>query len=96
MSDKVFQPVGYEDLTVSTTAVGFTAATRGQADYAHVTVETAAVRLRVSGTPTSTSGRALEVGDSVELFGKGDVADALFISRDGVSATLRCHFGVTK
>lgn len=90
------QHSGYEDLTVSTTAVGFTSATRSNADRATVFIQGAPVRFRLSGTPTSSSGDTLEVGARLELESAEEVQRILFISRDGASATLRCHFGVGK
>ena len=84
----------YENLAVSTTAVGFTAATRGTANTASILVEGAPVRFRVSGTPTASSGDTLEVGDRLELESRDEVQNVTFISRDGSSATLRCHFGL--
>lgn len=83
----------YEDLTVSTTAVGFTAATFAGATKATVYVEGAPVRFRITGTPTATSGDTLEIGARVELESADEVNRIKFISRDGASATLRCHFG---
>ncbi len=84
----------YEDLSVSTTAVGFTAATRGEASTASVLVEGAPVRFRLSGTPTATVGDTLEVGDRLLLESRSEVQGITFISRDGSAATLRCSFGI--
>ena len=83
----------YEDLAVSTTAVGFTVATFARASKATVLVQGAPVRFRFSGTPTATAGDTLEIGDRLELESADEVSRVLFISRDGASATLRCHFG---
>lgn len=83
----------YEDLSVSTTAVGFTAATRGTAGRATVLVEGAPVRFRITGTPTASVGDTLEIGDRMELESADEVSRITFISRDGATATLRCHFG---
>ncbi len=86
----------YESLTVSSTAVSFTAATIPQlADYALVTVESGAVRFRLDGTaPTATVGHELEDGDVLELNQRHELVNAKFIRRDGTDATLRCSFGV--
>ena len=85
----------YEDLSVAGTAVGFTAATLANAaSYAMVLVENAAVRFTLHGTvPTASSGDMLNVGDRLILEGAAQVSEAKFISRDGGTATLRCHFG---
>ena len=84
----------YEDLSVAGTSVGFTAATYGAASIAQVLVQGAPVRFRLDGTaPTATVGDTLEIGDRLELETQDEVQKARFISRDGASATLRCHFG---
>lgn len=88
--------IGYEDLSVSTTAVGFTASTSLNADYVMVLVSGAPVRFRLDGTaPTASVGDTLEQTDRIELFGTtAEISRAKFISRDGGTATLRCHYGV--
>lgn len=84
----------FEALSVSTTATGFTAGTRGDRYFAVVTVEDAAVRFRLDGTaPTASVGHELEIGDELRLFNPKDVANAQFISRDGGTATLMSSFG---
>ena len=84
----------FEPLTVSTVAVGFTAATRGDRTHAHVVVETAAVRYRTDGTaPTASVGTVLEPGDVLELDSTHDLVNIQFIRRDGADATLNSHFG---
>lgn len=83
----------YEDLTVSGTAVGGTAATYSNANYATILVESASVRFKF-GTPTATSGDVLNPGDRIVLESQDEVSRIKFISKDGSSATLRCHYGV--
>ena len=85
----------YEDLTVGSTAVGFTAATYGNdGDYASVYVESGPIRFRVdAGTPTASVGDTLEQGDRIILTSRQEVVGFRAIRRDGVSATLRCSFG---
>lgn len=84
----------FEALSVSTAAVGFTAATVGNRAHAHVLVEDAAVRYRTDGTdPTASVGTPLEVGDQLKLNNARDIANIRFIRRDGVDATLNSHFG---
>jgi hypothetical protein len=85
----------FEALTVSTAAVGFTAATRGSdRPHVHVFVEGGAVRYRTDGTdPTASVGTPLEVGAQLKLNSAHDLANVRFIRRDGVDATLNSHFG---
>lgn len=84
----------YEDLTVSTVAVGGTAATYLSANYAFISCESAVVRFAVSAVPTATSGIQLFPGDTLVLENADEVAKIKFISRDGASATLRINYGV--
>ena len=84
----------YEDLTVGSTAVGFTAATYAGADYASIYVEGGPVRFRLdAGTPTASVGDTLEQGDRLTLDSEEEVKRFRAIRRDGVSATLRVNFG---
>lgn len=95
MSDVQF--FAYEDLSVTTTATGGTAATYLGADYAHVVVEGAPVRFRLdAGTPTSSVGTKLNVGDAIELQGADEVKRFKAISGDGATATLRVQYGVRR
>ena len=93
------QPLGpdfdaFESVTVSTSSVGLTAATFGDAQYALITVETAAVRFRLDGTaPTATVGHVREVGEGLELDRNTQLEDIRFIRRDGADATLRVSYG---
>lgn len=91
------QFMAYESLAVSTTAVGFTAATYSGADFAHVQVEGAPVRVRLDNTaPTSAVGTRLEPGDIIKLESREEVVRFKAISADGVAATLNAQFGVQK
>lgn len=90
------QPIGYEDLSISTTATGFTSATYSGADHAMVLVEDGSVRFRMSGTPTATVGDLLRAGDRIELNGASELAGVKFISKDGNTVTLRCSYGKSR
>ena len=87
-----------ESITVSTTAVGFTAGTYdpgtgGVATGVVVTVETAAIRYWTSGTaPTATTGHVLEPGDVLELDRSEDIKNFKAIRRDGIDATIRVSY----
>ena len=77
----------FEALTVSTVAVGFTAATIGSdRPHAHVIVEGNAVRYRIDGTdPTTTVGTVLEPGDELILDSTHDLVNIRFIRRDALT-----------
>lgn len=84
----------FEVLSVGTSSTGFTAATYGSSDHAHVTVEGTAVRFRMDGSaPTSTTGSKLEVGDVLILQNKDEVSRIRFISATGSTASLHTNFG---
>ena len=85
----------FENLTVSTTGLALTAATYGQADYAHVYVDVADVRLRLDATvPTASVGIPLTVGDEVLLESRDEVVRARFIRDGGTDAILQVSYGV--
>ena len=84
----------YEDLSVGTSSIGFTATTFLGADYAQGRVEVGAIRFRLdAGTATASVGDTLEVGDRFTLESREEVARFRAIRRDGVSATVRVNFG---
>lgn len=90
----------FEQISVSTTSVGFTAGTvspdaslGGRAIAAHVQVEGAAIRYRVDDSdPSATVGTFAEPGDDFWVWGQRDVDNIEFIRRDGVDATLNVHY----
>ena len=83
-----------EALTVSSTSVGFTAATYSNADYAHVYCTIADVRVRLDGgAPTASNGIEMRPGDELILESKDEVSRARFIRDGGTDSTLISHFG---
>ena len=87
--------VGYEALAVSTTSIGFTAATVTRlARAALITIEGAHVRYRGDPTaPTGTSGMPLLAGKTYALYGEGTIIQARFILLgQGVGATVHGAF----
>ena len=87
-------PVGKDQLTVSSTAVGLTTAnipTLGQMALCYV--EGAQIRLGDSdNVPTSTDGPIYQAGDTVVLMGKGNIGKARFIRDGSTDATLNTRF----
>ena len=82
----------YEDLTVSSTALGLTK-NDNNFDRVVITVETDAVRYKLTGdVPTATSGILLAVGGAIELDSFREIKDFRVI-RVTNDATLRVHYG---
>jgi hypothetical protein len=86
--------VGYENLTVSTDAVKFTASTvTNRAMSGIITVESANVRWRADGTsPSSTVGSLLKDGESLILRGEGILKNIEFIRTASTDATVHGSF----
>lgn len=86
--------IAYEALTVSTTALGPTAATvTPRVRSALFYIKGAAVRWRADGTaPTATAGAPIEDGGNLPLVGEGTIRNIQFIRRDGVNATVHCVY----
>ena len=83
---------GYQDLTVSNTAVGLTVPSTPVARCAIITVETDQVRFTVdTTTPTSSKGHLLNAGDLLELGNTEMLTNARFI-RVTTDATLRISY----
>lgn len=85
----------FEALTVSSSSVGLTSGTYGGADYAHVYIDVADVRMRLdAGTASATNGIPLTVGDEVYLESAEEVQRARFIRDGSTDATLQVNYGV--
>jgi hypothetical protein len=89
-------PFAYEDITVSSTAIGATAATinsaTGKAAYALFTTETNPLRYTVDGTtPTATLGHLVSAGQQIEVCGFVAVSQLRMI-RTGSDATVRATY----
>ena len=80
-----------ESLTVSTSAVGLAAIPSG-ATLAWVTVDTSPIRYWNNGTPTSTVGHKMEVGDGFWLLGSLASFRAIRDSSAGADAVLRVSY----
>ena len=105
MGQLIMNPIGgrdltafaYEDITVSSTALGFTTATiapttYGPAHRAFVTVETDQIRWTCDGTtPTSVKGHLAEVGDYIEIEGIANIK-AFRAIRVTADSTLRVSY----
>ena len=93
--DRGFAVTGYEDLPVDDTAggVAFTTGTVGNATVAIFTLDTAPIRMRLTGAPTTSSGEQINVGDPPRvIWGSANIAAARFIRTGSTSGTIRVHF----
>lgn len=94
-----FSPVAYEfeSITVSSTALGFTAAKITPAGtppaiYASCTLETNSIRYRSDGlAPSATVGELISAGNRVEVCGQQNIQVVRFI-RVSADGTLQCHY----
>lgn len=90
--------VGREAITVSTTAVGLTVATRNEAAaneavLAMIQVLSQPIRFRVDGTaPTSTTGNRANTNDILEVWGYEDQRNFSAIREGGTNATLEVNY----
>jgi hypothetical protein len=91
-------PFAFETITVSTTALGFTAATlepagARPADLAVVTVESNAVRYRADGlNPTATVGHVAAADASLSVCGTHAIRRIRFIRKDAADSTLSVSY----
>lgn len=84
----------HESITVSSTAIGGTAATIANKHHAVITVETAQIRYTVDGTtPTATVGHIADDGNVIKLESADEVQKFRAI-RTGADATLKASYGV--
>ena len=95
------QKVGFEQLTVSTTALGLTAtkyAPNGQQDlnvatFAVADVETNPIRYRDDGVPpTSSVGQPASAGAQIQLVGVQAIRDFLAIRSGAADSTLEVSY----
>lgn len=85
-------PMGYEEIAVSSTAIGFTAATiqtsTASANFAYVYVGSNSIRWRDDGSnPTAAVGQPAAAGERLQVCGKKAVGAIKFI-RQSADATL--------
>ena len=96
------QAFAYEELTVSTTAIGPTATViapsivgapaHGKAMEAYCSVETNAVRFRIDGVdPTASVGHPLAAGDKLTVTGYGNIKALRFI-RQSADASVKITY----
>ena len=86
--------VGKDQITVSSTAVGFTAANvPGAAEFAICVVETTSIRMgSADNVPTATDGLELLPGAIFGIVGRGNILNARFIRVISTDATLTARF----
>ncbi len=95
-----YRPAGHnfwrsERPTVGSTAIELDKTLREGAVFAAIAVETAAIRVRVTGgLPTATTGKIYDVGDRIELENESEITKFRAIRRDGTSATLDVEYGL--
>lgn len=91
-------PMGYEQITVSTTAVSFTSGTYAPsglapADMAVVVVETAALRYRDDGlAPTSSVGTPIAATGAITVCGNKPIRSIRFIRSGGSDAVMNVNY----
>lgn len=84
-------PLGYQQLTVSGTAVGLTLPTRGVVRIAVVVVETNSIRYRDDGTvPTASVGTPVPANGSIAI--SGAAISSFRAIRTGSDAVLNIHY----
>lgn len=87
----------FEKITVSTTAVGFTASkiaptSAGRATLVVCSVETNPIRVRMDGTnPDASTGVAYVAGSTITLNGYQDISRFKAIRSGGADGTLNCQ-----
>ena len=85
---------GHQKLTVADSAVGLTVPSG--VNYACISIEDAAVRLRVDGTnPTATIGFLASAGQELKIFGNDQLTTIKFIRDTSTSGVLNIQYGVT-
>lgn len=90
------QWIGYESITVSTTAVALAASNAGylSADFAMLTVESNPISFTLDGrTPTSTIGHAAAVGSKIDLENNWEINNFQMIRSGGADATVKVSYG---
>jgi hypothetical protein len=91
--------MAFEEITVSTTAIGFTQATtqsgpdsNNWARVAFVSVEDASLRWRVSGTPTASSGHLVAAEQNFSVCGVESLAGLLMIRAGGTNVKVSVSY----
>jgi len=87
------KPIGYESITVSNSAIGFTASYLALgATVAFISIETGNIRIREDGTnPTASEGHLLSTGE-VQMI-EGTVAlQQLRMIRETIDATVKVTY----
>ncbi len=85
-------PFDKESITVAATAIGCTATTYLESSRAEMTLETAQIRFWLSGTPTSSEGHLIEVGDVITLTSPAQIAGFKAIRTGAVSGVLKVTY----
>lgn len=98
-ANPVLNPMGYESITVGSTAIGFTATVYapsgvGPADFALVTVETASLRYREDGVnPTTSEGHLVAESQILKVCGQRSIQLVRFIEAvEADAATIKVSY----
>lgn len=85
---------GHQKLTVTNSAAGLTVPT--DVNYAIMSVETGAMRVRVDGTsPTASIGFLVSAGQELKVFGEDQLNNLKMIRVTSDSAVLNIQYGQT-
>jgi hypothetical protein len=85
----------YEAITVADTAIGLSFSPTGGTSFSRVvcTLETAQIRFMVhGGTPTTTTGHLLEIGQQLTLSDYASIVKFKAIRTGAVSGALKCSY----
>ena len=85
-------PFDKESITVAAAAIGCTAATYLESSRAEMSLETAQIRFWLTGTPTSSEGHIVEVGDTILLTSPAQIAGFKAIRTGAVSGVLKVSY----
>lgn len=86
-------PLDHETITVADSAIGLTPATYLDAERAEMILETAQIRMWTGGAaPTASVGRIVEVGDTIILNSRAQVAGFKAIRTGSTSGKLSVEY----
>lgn len=91
--DNSKEAVGYESISIGSSAIGLTAGTYGNAIEGFLTLEDAQIRIRWDGTnPTAGEGHVMDVGDVLRLRSNEDLGNFRAIQSGSGSGVLKATY----